>query len=364
MSYELDIDRDSLKVFEQSVLPAIEVAVHYRLSEAMISVSINGSVCTDDNKFISVLTEAPPSRGGEGMEPSTVLSRLGTESNQLVQYQPIHFIFTLDKKALDYVEERRYMNNRKDVTFRFYLKFTMLGTTIKAGLFKSHNLEQNKRAVILSSDNPTIENDLDFNILVSPHSTNHYDTLLTSRVISKDIYITIPSSTWVNDFQEKLGIGKFMIVEIPQLTTELKDIADTSLSPDQVQVKERLVRALENLENIEDKIKKGEWKEAVEGCRATIEPLTKGTVRGLIKDMIVGSTGIEAESANLLIVAFENIRGYSSSLLHEVTNKGQNISTQYAGGKEDAYMNYMILAAIINMVARKFIGTVNKNNKT
>jgi len=169
----------------------------------MVPININGSVYTDDNKFLSVLTEVPPidtrnrkdRGGGREMEPSTILSRLGTDSDEPMQYQPIDLIFTLNKEALDYVEERREMTNRNDVTFGFYLIFTMLRTSIRAGPFKSHDLDQNKRTVILSSDNPT-ESDLDFNILVSPHSTKHHDRLLSSRVIYKNISITIPSSTW------------------------------------------------------------------------------------------------------------------------------------------------------------------------
>jgi hypothetical protein len=363
VSYEFGIDRDSPKVFEQSITPAIQVTLRYRLSQEMVPVNINGSVYTDDNKFISVLTELPPVDtrdriyGGEEMEPSTILSRLGTESNELVQYQPIDLIFTLNKKALDYVEERRYMTNRKDVTFRFHLKFTMLRTSIRAGPFKSHNLEQNKLAVILSSGNSTTESDLDFNILVSPHNTKHHDSLLTSRVIHKNTSITIPSSTWVNDFQEKLGLGKFMVIEIPQLKTDLKGINDASLGDDQRQLKERLFRALENLNEIEDNIKKAEWKKTAQGCRDTIEPLTKGNIPRLIREMIIQTTGIEDKSANLLTVGLENIFGYSSGLHHQI-NKDQTIATQYVGGKEDAYMNYMILAAIINTVARKFIATL------
>ena len=48
---------------------------------------------------------------------------------------------------------------------------------------------------------------------------------------------TIRSSDWVNDFQEQLGLGKFLIVEIPLLTADVNGIDDTTLTPDQTELK-------------------------------------------------------------------------------------------------------------------------------
>jgi len=149
-----------------------------------------------------------------------------------------------------------------------------------------------------------------------------------------------------------------MIVEIPQLTMDLKGIDDSSLDADQLQLKERLVRALENLPEIEENIRKGKWKQAVEECRAAIEPFSKGNIPRLIKEMIMQNTGIEEKNANQLTEAFKNLFGYSSGLLHEINPTSQSVSKRYIGGKENAYMNYMILSAIVNSVARKFIDTL------
>jgi hypothetical protein len=237
-----------------------------------------------------------------------------------------------------------------------------LGSAIRAGPFRSDSsIEQDKRGVLLASD-PT-ENNLHFNILVSSRSSKSPAALFLSEVYEENISITIPSSDWVNDFQEKLGLGKFMVVEIPQLTTDLKGINDASLGDDEQELRSRLLVAFENLGIIENKIKKAEWKEAAEACRATIEPFTKGTIRSFIKEMIKQQSGIEEKNASQLMEAFSRIYDYSSGLIHVINQKDQKVTTQYKGGKEDAYMNYMILAAMINTVARKFIGTVN-NNKT
>ena len=54
-------------------------------------------------------------------------------------------------------------------------------------------------------------------------------------------------------------------------------------------------------------------------------------------------------------MAFDNLFGYSSGLHHQLKKGAKTIAADYRGGKEDAYLNYMITAGIINTVARKFI---------
>ncbi|HJU35575.1 MAG TPA: hypothetical protein VJ695_10670, partial [Nitrososphaera sp.] len=191
---------------------------------------------------------------------SNVLS-LKDEPNGTMEYEH-DMIFTLNKKALDYLEDRLYLAKNRDVIFRFHLILTTLGSTIRAGPFRSDSslVGENKRAVILAPDNNPAESDLDFNILASAHSNKHPDILFLSEVYDKKITIKIPSSDWVNDFQEKLGLGKFMIVEIPQLTVDLKGMDEASLGEDQRELRTRLVRALENSGEINEDIRKADWK--------------------------------------------------------------------------------------------------------
>jgi hypothetical protein len=66
--------------------------------------------------------------------------------------------------------------------------------------------------------------------------------------------------------------------------------------------------------------------------------------------MVVKTTGVEQDNANQLTMAFDNLYGYSSGLHHQTAK-----SNSYIGGKEDAYMNYLITSGIINSLARKFI---------
>ena len=75
--------------------------------------------------------------------------------------------------------------------------------------------------------------------------------------------------------------------------------------------------------------------------------------------MVVKTTCIEQDNANQLTMAFDNLYGYSSGLHHQTTT-----ANRYIGGKEDAYMNYMITSGIINSLARKFILIAKHQSQT
>jgi hypothetical protein len=259
-------------------------------------------------------------------------------------------MFTLDKKTLDYIEERRYETKNHDVVFTFYLTLVALRPSVRIGEFRSYNIQQNVSAVISSTGNTNpAESDPNLSILVLHDKDGDKYTLLFKKLIDIKTTYTIPSSTWVNDFQECLGLGKFLIVEIPRFVIDLNSIDNASLSYDQKEFKDRLVKASGLLADIEKDIREGEWGDAVKGCRDAIESFKKHS-KQFIKEMVVKTTGVEQDNATQLTMALDNLYGYSSGLHHQTTT-----GNRYIGGKEDAYMNYMITSGIINSLARKFI---------
>jgi hypothetical protein len=44
MSFDIEVVRDSLRVFEQSIMPAIQVTIRFKLDEDIIPLNIKGSV--------------------------------------------------------------------------------------------------------------------------------------------------------------------------------------------------------------------------------------------------------------------------------------------------------------------------------
>jgi uncharacterized protein YeeX (DUF496 family) len=119
-------------------------------------------------------------------------------------------------------------------------------------------------------------------------------TLFKEQLASIKATYTIPSSTWINDFQEQLGLGKFLVVEIPRFALDINILNNTSLTSDQREFKDRLVRASELLDNIEKYIREGEWGDAVKACRDAIEPFTKN-LTSFIKEMVVKTQELRKE---------------------------------------------------------------------
>lgn len=193
------------------------------------------------------------------------------------------------------------------------------------------------------------------NLLVLVDPDNIQNRLFKEVIINIKRPYTIRSSDWVNDFHEQLGLGKFLIVEIPLLTTDVNNIDDSTLTPDQKELKKRLLRAFELANDIQKDIREGEWGEAVKGCRDAIEPFSRGPLTSAIKEIVIHTTGMEADKVNQMTMAFDNLYGYTSGLHHQLTKGAKTVAAQYKGGKEDAYLNYMITSGIINNIARKFI---------
>lgn len=65
-----------------------------------------------------------------------------------------------------------------------------------------------------------------------------------------------------------------------------------------------------------------------------------------------------------MTMGFDNLFGYTSGLHHQLTKDAKTIAIPYRGGKEDAYLNYMITAGIINNIARKFTLYMKHQNQS
>jgi hypothetical protein len=160
---------------------------------------------------------------------------------------------------------------------------------------------------------------------------------------------TIKSSDWVNDFQEPLGLGRFLIIEVP--TPKLNALDMATLSGEERDFIDRLNKAYETIKEMELELRNGDWGNVVMKLR-NIE-LFKVNVTKFIKKMISDTTSIEEDKAGELTTAIEKLRQYASDL-HHVVSSGK-VKDVYTGGKEDAYLAYLLVASITNVLTRKFV---------
>lgn len=108
---------------------------------------------------------------------------------------------------------------------------------------------------------------------------------------------------------------------------------------------------------MEAELRDGEWGSVVMKLRDM--ELFKVNVTTSIKKMISKTTSLEEDKAGELTMAIEKLRSYASDLHHVVDFKG--VKEVYTGGKEDAYMAYMLAASLTNLLAKKFSKIVQSN---
>jgi hypothetical protein len=210
-----------------------------------------------DCKFISLLKELPSETNIQSAE---VVDLARGAYKKIVTVQEL--IFTLDKSAIDYIEELRYNHPSGSVVLRFELNVVILLHQLRLGGFKPHD-RNNKEPAILSSTYDPIRPDNNFNILVTPEIHSIF-----SRHVTHDIKeYEIGSGRWISDFQKSLGIGNFLIT--PITTNKLKDIPEQQLTEDEIKFRKRLVKSYQTLSEMERLLRIGEWGSVVKQSRVT-----------------------------------------------------------------------------------------------
>jgi len=105
----------------------------------------------------------------------------------------------LDNKAISYIEERRRTDEYHEVKLKLKFRFLEFYSSVHNEVYKGETL----RAYGLPHDA----------IMLKVNKPLLYVHSLPGLTLEKDI--TISGSRWVKDFLPALGIGKFLILEIP-----------------------------------------------------------------------------------------------------------------------------------------------------
>jgi len=113
---------------------------------------------------------------------------------------------------------------------------------------------------------------------------------------------------------------------------------------------------------MESELNKGNWADVVAGSRNLIELFRKPPeIKDFIREIMARTTSIEPEKAGSFTESIDKLFGYASDLHHTVNDAGKMKTEVYTGGKEDAYMVYMLSASLVNLVRGKFLVFVGRN---
>ncbi len=324
---EIEVVQKSVSPFSNSIIPTIQIAFVIKLASRALLITATGSVYSEDGKRISNLVPHQLPYSDISISDISTLQNTQTQEKKPLQ---LTMLFSLDREALDHIENVRFKNKKRDVVFRFDVKPIILYYTV---------LRSQERGEIKKAE-------IEKNVAIVPES-------------HLSLEYTIPASDWVNDFQIPLGIGKFLIVEIPQLESE--KLPNIELREEAKILVQALNEATKYLQAIEGNLRQGNWNEVVKDSRLLLELFRKTKVttdnpqniKEVIKDILIRTTGLQPSDASSLTEAIDKFSIYTGALHHSVDQSGQIKETIFTGDKEDAYFAYMFSFGLVNLLHRK-----------
>lgn len=334
----------------ETLHPSLDIVLSIRYREAFnIPISILGIVRSEDNRVLGHIFEVPSKNAHQlQIKAFHYLEQRNNQDSSLSRT----FRLVLDQKALDHIETLRDKNKKGDVIIQLDINISWLTTQTEVGSYSTERLtlpdQQNKNnlklidAITLASQNPnTMQGHL--RMLVEQQG----NSFLTLSDGSFSIIHTIHGSDWINDFQPQLGIGKFLVMEIPEII---------SVNEPKNKLEERLHSASQNLLKIQISVRKGEWEEVAEDCRAVYENLRSKDFREefdlFVRKLLRDANGISDKGIGDFMQMIEGQNGFIHEFHHVIDKEGnpKRISVH----KEDAYALYISLVGLVNMLTSKY----------
>ena len=222
----LNIDKDSIKVYNQSIFPAITFSViDSQLEEDTIHIRIDGIVLSMDWRYISEITELPdiqvrdnPMVDGRMVtyaskaRPIIDVSASAKTKNendsgiQSFNTYKSELVFILNDKILEHIEHMRQQHKNKDIILYLIFKICYLKHSIKLRNYSMKLMENDNKMINTFENNPLEDKDTDTvsKILVKENNKNDANGLIFYLVDQFRRQIIIPSNEWTNNFQLQL----------------------------------------------------------------------------------------------------------------------------------------------------------------
>lgn len=171
------------------------------------------------------------------------------------------------------------------------------------------------------------------------HLASNSKDLFEIQSETRDVSATIPGSTWTHDFAPRLGIGRFVVFELPR-PVDLKGTGPLTAEID---------AAVEAVLKAEGEIVAGDWTDVCEDLRGVVEILKNRKVEIealLLKD------GYTAEAATNLTSAMSSLFDLTSKFHHKL-DRGKKIAPEIKAAREDAYLLFSNTLSALNLIATK-----------
>ena len=324
----IKLQEHSLRPVKDSIMPALEFSVFSKIFNNQILIDATGNAYTENNKYISALNRV------DNILPDRFqvrIPKLNDKQDYTQSKFTVKFILPLNKELLDYIDNIRQKNSRKNVILNVKINLIFLNFD----LLLYRNADKNVKD-ILPINNPNL-------MMLICNS----DSCFEQNSIEENLQLTIKSSDWVQEFAPVLGLGNFLVVELPILNQEEVKISSDGFND----LCKKINDASGKLNNIKSLLIKGEWNRVVEDSRQIWEFLQKSGDT-IIPQLISDTTGISNDKSKQIKEAIDKIYGYACELHHSIDNN-HDIKPVYTGDKSDAYMMYTLLVSFVNLISYK-----------
>lgn len=306
----MKIQNTRIEVDPQSINPLLKIRVDLEFPYASeIPVSISGKLCQQNGKILSIITEYELNRDIDfGLKLKTEQekeSRETAKSRHSVQLSAL-----LTPLAIQSIEEQREKAQNKSA--EFYIEFVVKTLSQPATLDKLQG-----------------------------------NDLIRLNIVREHSRVSIEQSDWVANFAPKLGIGKFLLLELSIAQNDVTDFW-----------KELTDLLKSNILEMERCIRLGEWKKAIEYSRQFFDGLniknnrnTNAPFENKLKEVLLAEQHND-EGINDLLKAIKSLFDFTSKYVHPKDRSGL-VKPYPNAGKEDAYLVYTLSIGLFNLITTK-----------
>ena len=336
----MNISKVTVEPEKNSITPMLKfsIAIGY-IPKLETPITIDGRLLSEDNKLISLLKDM-------GWEKIPKMEIGATEKIQYEQEKTINLdLFAeLSQEHLDYLEDIRSKHRKGNVVLDLEITVRyFLSKTIISGIFTHDeqpiNLElYGKVLPIYYKYRHEFGRGREDVWLLSGEGGLTFLEVTTNQFNKQ---VEIPSSDWVHDYCPNLGIGRFVVIDIP-LPEEISSKTD---------IQKKIKRAVKSANNASKNIRAGEWNQVIEDCRGVWE-LFKEQNDDELKELLRKDKYTE-EAIEAFLKAKQNLFTFTSKFMHTFDKQKKKILPEIKACKEDAYFIYTTAMTLLNLLAKK-----------
>ena len=287
---------------------------------------------TNDYKEIAMLFEYKNSRSD--IEINLMDSTTQSKQRNLYQNNRENFKLFADltPKAIEHIEKIRQTKTPSDVEFRVELQVKYI--------YADYNCTEQETQTIKNKEE---QDKLNLINKTQGRTEQRYNTtFLKINIKTEQDTFKIQQSEWITKFADKLGIGKFTLVEL-----KLPEINNFE-SEKWKEIYERMILRLNNTEEI---IRKGDWESALLQLRNFFELFKNEEFRTYLKELFIKDRH-EESGIKEFYEGINKFFHFLSKYVHDNDQKQQLKSVPKAN-KEDVYLFYSLALSILNLISKK-----------